>query len=112
MTQLLWNIIKCRGKKSLDISIHILILDLSIYLFKITRNEFYYDNQLFRSIIRGLDKDMDGKVSILDFIKSLSFNYTIENKNIQVFSAINKFPYRQLVNSLVALNTKKKIRRI
>ena len=48
-------------------------------------------------IMRGLDKDMDGKINILDFVKSLSRNYDDEQKNLQVRNA-NAYLIRLLMN--------------
>jgi len=83
LTQLLMNIIQARGIDS--------------YIRKIWGNRFCYDGHIIMCIMRGLDKDMDGKINILDFVKSLSRNYDDEQKNLQVRNS-NAYLIRLLMN--------------
>jgi Ca2+-binding EF-hand superfamily protein len=64
------------------------------YLSKICKDNFYSDTHMIKTITRALDKDMDGHVSILDFVKSLTKGYNEEDSSIQTVTQIlNKLKY-------------------
>ncbi|CAI2385033.1 unnamed protein product [Moneuplotes crassus] len=92
LTETLIKILACKG--------------LEAYLTKSRRRRYLYDRQMLISIFRGLDKDMDGKISVLDFLKSLSKNYTEENLNIQIASRfLDNLPQSELTGKRITFDS-------
>jgi hypothetical protein len=98
LTKLLLNLIQMQtmGDEFRDIDTpdmhgfdqHISSRAFKEYLNKICKNKFYSDSHMIRTITRTLDKDMDGHVSILDFVKSFTKGYVEEDDSVHIVTQI------------------------